>query len=88
MPRPHATHGAPEKRFRFSNTCAKNGCTHWTGSKCGLIRALLDESDEFKKEELVKLPRCSIRPQCRWFRQEGARACAICPMIITDVEDT
>jgi len=30
------------------------------------------------------LPRCSIRPQCRWFRQEGPAMCRRCPQIVTD----
>ena len=30
------------------------------------------------------LPRCAIRPTCRWFRQEGPAACFRCPQVVTD----
>jgi hypothetical protein len=31
-----------------------------------------------------RLPRCSVRPHCRWWLQEGRSACARCPQIVTD----
>jgi hypothetical protein len=31
------------------------------------------------------LPRCSIRANCRWFDQQGADACRVCPFVITDL---
>jgi len=30
------------------------------------------------------LPRCAIRPRCRWFRQEGREACLRCPLVATE----
>jgi len=30
------------------------------------------------------LPRCAIRPVCRWFRQEGRAACLRCPQVATE----
>jgi hypothetical protein len=29
------------------------------------------------------LPACTIRRECRWFRQEGRAACQRCPQIVT-----
>jgi hypothetical protein len=29
------------------------------------------------------LPACRIRPDCRWFVQEGRAACLRCPQIVT-----
>jgi len=34
-------------------------------------------------EVVDSLPVCTIRPQCRWFRQEGRAACLRCPQIVT-----
>ncbi len=30
------------------------------------------------------LPRCAIRPTCRWFREQGRAACIRCPQVVTD----
>ena len=72
----------PEKRFRFSNTCVKSACNKWTGRACGVIDRLITISGV---NEPSNLPNCSIRSECRWYRQCGAKACAICPEIITDM---
>ena len=72
----------PEKRFRFSSPCAKGGCAQWTGERCGVIDEELAATPRASPDEL---PECSIRPQCRWFEQSGAAACAVCPDVITDM---
>jgi hypothetical protein len=76
---------APEKRFRFAQPCVEGQCAQWTGSQCGIIQSVL-ESDEGRAvlDEPRSLPRCSIRPRCRWFGEHGARACAVCPLVITE----
>jgi hypothetical protein len=74
------TGGAPEQRFRFSEPCIEHGCRQWTGDACGLIDKLLETSAPPAPE----LPACGIRSRCRWFAQVGARACAICPLVVTD----
>ncbi len=74
--------GDPEKRFRFSNKCVKSGCSQWTGTRCGVIDKVMDgiESRYWKNH----LPDCSIRDTCRWFSQNGADACRVCPLVVTD----
>jgi hypothetical protein len=78
---------APEKRFRFSQPCIESGCLHWTGSRCGVIDHALKAAQEANATEWLaeKLPQCSIRPSCRWFSQVGPKACAVCPLVITDL---
>jgi hypothetical protein len=71
--------------FRLAARCEEKKCTHFDGTKCQLavrIAKLLPES-------IDALPACSIRPECRWFRQEGRAACLRCPQIMTgnDVAD-
>lgn len=73
----------PEKRFRFSNTCIKSACNQWTGNACSVIDKLITISGV--RKDPIHLPNCSIRSECRWYEQCGARACAICPEIITDM---
>ena len=74
---------APEKRFRFSYTCVQSGCSQWKGSKCGLIETVVQDIRADQKR-IPTLPNCTIRKDCRWFHQEGAAACAVCPLIITN----
>lgn len=77
----------PEKRFRFSQPCATTACTNWTGTRCGVIDAVMDEVSErnLPKPDGRFLPKCSIRSRCRWFAQIGTEACSVCPMVITDL---
>jgi hypothetical protein len=76
---------APEKRFRFASPCLRHGCAQWAHDRCGVIDSVIDgaEAAEFDGD----LPACSIRPECRWFAQAGANACAICPAVITDLRE-
>ncbi len=72
----------PEKRFRFTSPCVRGACRQWTGSSCGVIERLRALPDLGGSD--ADLPPCVIRPRCRWYLQEGAAACAICPEVVTD----
>lgn len=73
----------PEQRFRFTNKCIESGCNQWNGKGCGVIEEVVQYLDQIPADE--ELPSCSIRVQCRWFRQKGADACKICPFILTEI---
>jgi len=77
----------PEKRFRFSQPCVTSGCGNWTGNRCGVIDGVVDEVSErqLPRPGEASLPKCSFRPKCRWFAQSGKEACAVCPLVITDL---
>ena len=75
--------GEPEKRFRFSNNCVESGCNQWQTGKCSVIQRVLHVNEDLELE--AQLPACSIRESCRWYHQEGAKACSFCPYIITDM---
>ena len=74
--------GQPNKHFRFANKCVKSGCKQWSEGQCGVIATIMQFNAALP--EPSALPACSIRPQCRWYTQQGARACVVCPYIITD----
>ena len=77
-----ATQGrSPDRRFRFAGQCAQGGCQHWESNRCGVIDKVL--SIIAPVEPIPEIPPCSIRPICRWYSQEGARACAACPDVLT-----
>jgi hypothetical protein len=77
--------GNAEERFRFADKCIQCGCKQWTGSSCGVMDALAMENHLL---EIIdeNLPACAIRPDCRWYSQEGAKACMICPYVVTQSE--
>jgi hypothetical protein len=68
-----------ETVFRFSAPCAGGGCAHFNGSACRLATRIV----QILPRVVDDMPPCGIRPQCRWFSQEGKAACQRCPQIVT-----
>jgi hypothetical protein len=67
--------------FRFAAPCAGAECSHFVDDSCRLatkIAATVEETVAF-------LPPCAIRAECRWFSQEGRRACLRCPLIFSEM---
>jgi hypothetical protein len=67
--------------FRFAAPCAGHGCRHFDGADCRLAGRVV---------QLLPLtvdlpPACAIRPECRWWQQEGKEACRRCPQIVSEV---
>ena len=71
---------APPEVMRIAAPCMGNGCMHFDGTNCMLATRIATMLDPV----VGSLPRCSIRPTCRWFRQEGAAACLRCPQVVTN----
>jgi hypothetical protein len=68
-------------QFRFSKPCIKGKCGHWTGDSCDVPGRVMQRVEE----QLIaqgKIPECEIRAHCRWYTQEGANACKICPIVV------
>lgn len=74
----------PETRFRFSAPCLKTACAQWSGGRCGVVERLLPRGEQGAPAD-DPLRACDIRPQCRWYRQRGSAACAICVDVVTMV---
>lgn len=66
--------------FRFAAPCAQHACQHFDGSRCSLIARVV----QLLPTAGGALPPCRIRPKCRWWHEEGPRACARCPLIVTE----
>jgi hypothetical protein len=77
----------PEHRFRFAAPCEGKACVHWTGVSCAVIGDALSAATGLSADQSssAQLPNCTIRPQCRWFAQEGSRACGVCPFVFNYV---
>ena len=71
---------SPSEVFRFASACRGTECVHFEHDACQLAVRSVDLLESVTDE----LPRCPIRPVCRWFRQEGPAMCRRCPQIITD----
>jgi hypothetical protein len=69
----------PGEIFRLAGRCEESRCVHFDGARCQLAVRIVDALPPVTQ----KLPPCSIRTNCRWYRQEGARACHRCPQIVT-----
>lgn len=77
--------GPVEARMRFSSRCQEGGCAQWTGTRCGVIdRAMSHIEAAVPVSEPAALPPCTIRSDCRWYAQIGAKACGACSYIVTD----
>lgn len=75
-------YGDPESRFRFAGSCVKDSCKHWGGGHCTLVGRLSEAMRRTGSKPSSGLPRCGIRNECRWFAQDGPRACEVCPIVV------
>jgi len=69
----------PTQVLRIAAPCQENACCHFDGTDCNLATKLV----QLMPAVTQSLPPCRIRPDCRWFIQEGRAACAVCPQIVT-----
>lgn len=70
----------PTEVFRFAAPCAGSACAHFESGRCRLAQQILDGLPAVVEQ----LPRCVLRPNCRWYQQEGREACLRCPQIVTE----
>jgi hypothetical protein len=70
----------PSEVFRFAAPCLCNGCAHFESEHCRLAARIV----QLLPAVTERLPGCSIRPNCRWWKQEGKAACLRCPQVVTD----
>jgi hypothetical protein len=71
---------APTEVFRFAAPCAGDRCKHFDGRDCRLATRLV----QLLPSVVDRLPPCHVRPDCRWWQQEGKAACLRCPQVVTD----
>jgi hypothetical protein len=70
----------PEEVFRFSAPCRELGCPQFVDGCCGVARAVATHLPVVADGAL---PRCGIRPRCRWWLEVGSAACRRCPTVVT-----
>lgn len=74
-----ATPVRPTEVFRFAARCAEGGCQHFDGAACQLGNKLAHDVPA----AVDQLPRCRLRPSCRWWHEQGREACLRCPLVVT-----
>ena len=70
--------------MRVAAHCITDLCPHWNGEGCTLATRV----STMMPQAVSGMPRCAIRPNCLWFRQEGPAACLRCPQVSTIEQDT
>jgi hypothetical protein len=70
----------PTEVFRIAAPCAGGACRHFDGSSCRLAARTV----QLLPIVVDVLPACRIRPECRWWLQEGKAACLRCPQVVTE----
>jgi hypothetical protein len=70
----------PAEIFRTAASCAERSCQHFNGKDCRLVMRIIEKFPAVVEQ----LPPCSVRRDCRWWKQEGKAACVRCPQIVTD----
>jgi hypothetical protein len=76
-----------EMKFRFSHPCVKGKCGHWQeGHGCDVPATVMNRVEEKMIQEGL-MPECSIRSFCRWYTQEGPKACSLCPLVVNFTND-
>ncbi|WP_235296195.1 hypothetical protein [Portibacter marinus] len=69
------------ENVRATMPCVTKGCINWNGNKC----TVPDQMSHYFNpvQDLSAVENCPIRSSCRWYAQDGDRACSICPLIQT-----
>lgn len=70
----------PTEVFRIAAPCASSACQHFESGDCQLAKKIVS----LLPAAVDRLPRCRLRPKCRWWKQEGRAACMRCPLIVTE----
>ncbi|MDT7806276.1 MAG: hypothetical protein QOJ70_89 [Acidobacteriota bacterium] len=70
----------PAEVFRFGAPCAGDACSHFDGRDCRLATRIV----QILPAVTSTLPPCALRPECRWWQQEGKAACLRCPQIVSE----
>ena len=73
----------PTAIFRFGAPCAGHACRHFDGADCRLATRIV----QLLPPVVDGLPACHLRPDCRWWQQEGKAACLRCPQVVTEVRN-
>jgi hypothetical protein len=68
----------PAEVLRIATPCVGYRCKHFESDNCTLAQRVVQIL-----EPVVDIaPACKLRPDCRWWVQEGKAACLRCPQVV------
>ncbi|MEO8504171.1 MAG: nitrogen fixation protein [Acidobacteriota bacterium] len=67
--------------FRLGARCAGAACQHFANDACSLGERLVQL---VQRPREASLPSCALRPACRWFSEQGPRACVRCEWVVSE----
>jgi hypothetical protein len=66
--------------LRLGGPCVEQRCGHFENGRCTLASRIIARLPTV----VDRLFPCTLRPSCRWWRQEGPAACRRCPQIVSE----
>lgn len=72
---------APNRVLRFASHCVSD-CANRVGEACGLIERIRTVPAK-AGTPTGAVPRCHLRPHCKWWNQVGVEGCNRCPAVVT-----
>jgi len=72
------------QNLRFAAPCVEGRCGQWSAGRCTVPMRVFEQ---LGKSDEGRLSWCGLRPECRWYAQEGLAACRVCPQVRTHVSD-
>lgn len=66
--------------LRLGGPCVEQRCGHFENGRCTLASRIVARLPTV----VDRLFPCTLRPSCRWWRQEGPAACRRCPQIVSE----
>jgi hypothetical protein len=69
----------PTQVVRFAAPC-RSTCGHFENDTCTLVDKVVAGT---APTDSASVPRCHLRPRCRWWQQSGVDACRRCTLVQT-----
>jgi len=68
----------PAEVLRIATPCVRYRCIHFEAENCTLAQRII----RILPPVVDQIPACKLRPDCRWWVQEGKAACLRCPQVV------
>jgi hypothetical protein len=68
----------PAEVLRIATPCVRYRCKHFEAENCTLAQRII----QILPPVVDRIPACRLRPECRWWVQEGRAACLRCPQVV------
>lgn len=70
---------SPTRVFRITGKCVNSQCQQFVNGMCRLGKDVLSNLPKATEE----IPACTIRADCRWYKENGKEVCFRCAHVVT-----